>query len=357
VPRRDIIVIGASAGGFDPLLRLVGSLPASMPAVVLVALHTSAHNPGFLPQMLSRAGRMSARFAADGDALRHGEILVAPADHHLLVDGAHVSVTRGPRENGFRPAIDALFRTAAAQQGPRVAGVILSGALTDGTYGLLCIKHRGGIAIVQRVEEALVRSMPLSAIRAVEVDHIVGVEEMGPLLVRLAREPVSDGGRPMARKGAKHDVAERGTHALHANELTGSPSAFTCPDCGGALWELTNGDLIRYRCHVGHGYTAESLANGQHDGIEVALWTAVRTLEEHAQLHRRLRDDANDRGLEAIARGYAERARSVEEQANSVRALLMREPGTVRAEAPGERPAARRSGRRARRTPRRAGAR
>jgi two-component system chemotaxis response regulator CheB len=227
--------------------------------------------------------------------------------------------------------------------------VILSGALSDGTYGLLRIKQAGGVAVVQRVEEVLVASMPLSAIRAVEVDHIVGVEEMAPLLVGLAHEAVSDGGRPMARKESKRDASERGTHALHTNELNGPPSAFRCPDCRGALWELHNGDLMRYRCHVAHAHTSESLSDGQHDGVEVALWTAVRTLEEHAELHRRLCENANDRGLDTIALGYARRARNAEEQANTIRALLLRDPDVVAAE-PARPPAIRRRDRRQRRT-------
>jgi two-component system chemotaxis response regulator CheB len=154
----------------------------------------------------------------------------------------------------------------------------------------------------------------------------------------------------MARKEPKRDASERGTHALHTTELNGPPSAFRCPDCGGALWELHNGDLIRYRCHVGHAHTSESLSDGQHDRVEVALWTAVRTLEEHAELHRRLCENANDRGLDTIALGYSRRARSAEEQANTIRALLLRDPEIVAAEPAGAPKAARRSGRRQRRT-------
>lgn len=322
---RDIIVIGASAGGFEPLLRLAEDLPAGLPATVLVAMHTGPDNPGILPEMLSRVSKLRARYPVDGDSLVHGTIMVAPADHHLLVEGEGVSVTRGPRENGFRPAIDPLFRTAAAHHGPRVTGVVLSGGLNDGTYGLMQIKHAGGVAVVQRVEEAIVKSMPLSAIRAVEIDHIVGIDEMAPLLARLARTPAGDGGRVMPMNRKKRDPAVRGTHALHANQFDGPPSAFTCPECGGALWEKRNGHLVRFSCHVGHSYTAEGLVAEQHNGVEMALWSAVRALEEHAELHRRLAHGADERGLAVIAKGYAERANGSEHHANMIREVLMKD--------------------------------
>ena len=315
---RDIVVIGASAGGVQSLRELVSGLPEGLPAAILVVVHSGVESPGLLPQLLERMGPLRSRHARTGDRLEHGTIYVAPPDRHMILQDGTIEVTRGPRENGFRPAVDPLFRTAAEVAGPRVVGVVLSGGLSDGTHGLLTIKRHGGIAIVQRAEEAFVPSMPLSAIQNVDVDHIVSASDMGPLIARLSREPVMGS----VRTSKKRDVAERGWHALHAKDLSGPPSAFRCPECGGALWELNDGDFLRYRCHVGHGFSADSLAAGQAVELETALWTALRTLEERAAFRRRLAKRARDNGLDTIADQYEEQVGDSERQAGIIRGVL-----------------------------------
>ena len=189
-PGHDIIVVGASAGGVEALGELVSLLPADLPAAVFIVLHIPAYGTSVLPGILSRRGPLPAVHPADGEAIRQGRIYVAPPDHHLLLekDGT-VRLTRGPHENGHRPAVDTLFRSAARAYGPRVIGVVLTGTLDDGTAGLQVVKRRGGLAVVQDPEEALFASMPRAAIEAVAVDHVAALAEIGSTLARLAHLP------------------------------------------------------------------------------------------------------------------------------------------------------------------------
>src|SRR4051812_24852941 len=230
---RDIIVIGASAGGVQALQELMRGLPADFPAAIFVVVHTSPSSPGILPQILDRAGPLPASHADHGQRIRKGRIYVAPPDYHMLLSDGKVLVTKGPKENGFRPAVDALFRTAARSHGPRVVGVVLTGGLDDGTVGLIHIKNEGGIAVAQDPSEAVFPSMPRSAVENVEVDHVVPVAEMPALLMRLASESLSEGAT-MPRGNGKPDVAEAGKAVLLQEQAAGPPTAFTCPECGGA---------------------------------------------------------------------------------------------------------------------------
>jgi two-component system chemotaxis response regulator CheB len=328
-PRRDIVVIGGSAGGIEALTRLAAAFPKGLPAAVLVVIHTSRDGPSFLAELLGRAGRLPARFARDRDPIRASEMLIAPPDMHMLVEGREVRVTQGPRENGFRPAIDPLFRTAARTYGPRVAGVILSGALDDGTHGLLEVKHHGGLALVQHVEEAALASMPLSALRMVEVDHVLRLDE-------LARKIADSAGHgaartPLPSADRRPDPAKGGAHALTDGSLTGPPSGFTCPQCGGALWEMRDGRALGFRCHVGHRFGESSVVAFQAQEVEDALWTAVRTLEEAVALRRRMADYAIETGLEGLAQAYLDGAKSAQLKAGQIRQVLT-QPGLSRAD-------------------------
>ena len=277
-----------------------------------------------LPELLSRAGALPATHAIDGERFRRGHVYVAPPDHHLLLHDGVTMVTLGPRENGFRPAVDPLFRTAARQHGRRVVGIVLSGALDDGTRGLQEIKRAGGMAIAQRVEDATIPAMPMSAIRNVEVDHIVAASAIAPLIVRLTSEPLRGAVRA-PRRGGQHDVAEHGTRKL-ANRHPKSPSPFTCPECGGALWQGRDGKMTDFYCHVGHSFTAESLASGLNDRVESAMWTALRTLEESTVLQRRFAENARTHGLAALAAAHEQRARTSALRADTIRAALTNDP-------------------------------
>ena len=327
----DIIVVGASAGGIQAIQELVRGLPRDLPAAMFIVVHTSPQSGGLLPQIVDRASVLAAERAANNRPFERGRIYIAEPDHHLLIKRGRMCVVRGPRENGFRPAVDPLFRTAARAYGPRVVGIILSGGLDDGTAGLTEVKRAGGIAIVQDPQDASFPSMPESAIRNVEVDHVLKVAEMSELLASLAHEPAPEGMARMGRdNGDEPDIAELGTDALNRIELDYPPSAFTCPECGGALWELKGGKPLRYRCHVGHGYTVETLLAEQTSGLETALWIALRALEESAGLRRRMAARAREGRCPALERRYAEQAAESEARAGVIRKVLVSEPGDAR---------------------------
>jgi two-component system chemotaxis response regulator CheB len=236
-------------------------------------------------------------------------------------------VVRGPRENRSRPAVDPLFRTAARAYGPRVIGVVLTGALDDGTSGLYAIKERGGLAVVQDPNEALYAGMPRSALRNVAVDYRLPVAEIGALLARLAHEPAppeSEFPVPEALE-IEARIAEREMGSMEANEMLGTPSAFACPDCHGTLWEMRDGELIRYRCRVGHAYSLENMLAEHSESVEDALWAALRALEESAGLIRQLETQARSKRLLLVAERYAGRAQEREEHAAVLRELLRRD--------------------------------
>jgi two-component system chemotaxis response regulator CheB len=321
---RDIIVIGASAGGIQVLEELVAGLPEDLAAAVFVVVHTSPVGGTILPNILDRKSRLAARTADDGEPIRHGVIYLAPPDHHLLVKPGLVCCSSGPRENGFRPAIDPLFRTAARAYRSRVAAIVLSGGLDDGTAGVVTVKEFGGVAIAQDPAEAVFDSMPRSAIEHANVDHILRVAQMPAMLTELALTPLSQGALNMARPAeVEPDVAEIGTAALKTHELNGAPSTFVCPECGGSLWEISEGSILRYRCHVGHGYTAETLLSEQNGHVEDALWTALRALEENAELRRRMAERVKKGRLHRIIEHYTRQAQTVEDKAGVLRRLLL----------------------------------
>lgn len=320
---RDVVVVGASAGGLAALIELVRGLPRDLAAAVFVVVHTSPDNPTIMPQILQRLGTLPVKLAEDREAIVPGRIYIAAPDHHLLVKHDHLRVTRGPRENGFRPAIDPLFRTAARAHGPRVIGVVLSGGLNDGTHGLALIVAQGGRAIVQDPEEAVVASMPLSAIQSVEVHSILPAARIGPAIAAYTRETVTP--NPSPRDDADEpDIAERGD-SLQVHTPPGTQSMFTCPECHGALWELSDAThVLRFRCHVGHGFTAESLLAEQDASLEDTLWSALRSLEEHAALFRRMAIRSEAAGMAATTRKYQENTESAEHHAGALRDLLLK---------------------------------
>ena len=329
----DIIVIGGSAGALEPLTEILRELPRDFPAAIFVVIHTAPNSEGALPQILERNGILPARFPADGEPIEYGKIYVAPPDQHLEVAGGKVVTLRGPRENGFRPAIDPLFRSAARSFDGRVTGVLLSGAMDDGTFGLLAIKQAGGAAMVQHPYEALIPALPMNAIQNVEVDKIVRAKEIGQLLAqRGAPHSGQSGERPAPSKSAASaEPASDRDISLAGNapdKVSGSPSFYTCPECGGALWEAARQGEFRFRCHTGHGFTPETLAAQQGVEFEHALWSAVRVLQERAALHRRMAEQAELRGMKNQALRSHQLA---EEQAGKAQLLrrVLDEPTSV----------------------------
>ena len=321
MPSRDIVVIGASAGGVEALAALVRRLPSDLPAAMFIVLHLSPEHKSVLPQILSSAGPLAAKHARNGETILPNRIYVARPDHHLLVHEDHVRVIRGPRENGHRPAIDPLFRTAAYTFGARVIGIVLSGALDDGTAGLAAIKGQGGLAIVQDPDDALVDAMPRSALENVDVDHVLSITELGKVLPRLVGESVE-------AVGAARSAVPEVESALQLNGSTegalkvGRPFSLACPDCGGVLNEVHDGDLVRFRCRVGHAFAPETLYTEQRTALEGALWAALRPLEEQAALSRRMAVRARELGHSKSAIRHDERAHAAQTQARKVRDAL-----------------------------------
>jgi two-component system chemotaxis response regulator CheB len=329
--RRDVIVIGASAGGVEALRTLVAALPADLPAAVLVVLHVPPYGGSVLPAILQRAGHLRARHPEGGERLTMGEIVVAPPDHHLVMHDSHVRLTRGPRENGHRPAIDVLFRSAARAAGARVIGVVLSGVLDDGTAGLAAITARGGMAVVQDPDDALYPGMPRNAIEHVAVEHVATAEQLGPLLVELCKEEIPDVEQPPSDLiEIETDMAMMDDDAMNQDERPGRPSGFSCPDCSGVLWEIHDGDIVRYRCRVGHAWSSESLLGEQEQQLEAALWMAMRGLEEKAALARTMGERAQERNSPLTATRFADQAEEATRAASLIRAMLEADIGSRR---------------------------
>ncbi len=313
-----VVVIGGSAGGIEPLAQVVAGLPESFPAAVLVVVHLPPDSHSYLPEILSHAGPLTASAARDAERLEGGRVYVGPPGFHMLVQDGRVRLSRGPRENGYRPSIDALFRSAARWHGPNVTGVLLSGALSDGVNGLAEIKRQGGTAIVQDPSDALFASMPAGAIERVDVDFSRPAAEIGALLRSLfgerAEDTTTDGVvTPSQRvKDPMEDVE------------AGIPSVFACPDCGGVLWEVQEGEIVRYRCRIGHKYSVDGLDERQQIHLEDALWSALRALDENAELSARLAERSKRRGLTAAARRLEARAEASRAQSELVRAAIER---------------------------------
>jgi two-component system chemotaxis response regulator CheB len=336
-PVRDVVVIGASAGGIEPLTTVVRALPADLPAAVFVVVHTPPHAASRLPQLLSRAGALPAAHAVDGERVVAGHIYVARPDHHLLVRPDTVEVSRGPRENHTRPAIDPLFRSAARAFGPRVIGVILSGALYDGAAGLLAITQRGGIAIVQDAEDAMVPSMPLRALDLIEADMILPAADIGHAITRAVGAGIGpqEVGTMMddqerVKAIMSEDFAEQ-ARSERADEVT----LYTCPDCGGTLWQSARGPGTWFQCHVGHGYGLEVLLSLKSEEVEAALWKCIRLLREKATLTRQSAARYGQRGNPELAARADEQAQADEDHAESLRLLLEAVPSVADVAIPG----------------------
>ncbi len=325
MPNRDIVVIGASAGGIEALQDLCSRLPADLDATILIAMHTSPHSNGLLPRVLSRAGPLDAIHPQDRQPIRKGLIYVAPPDHHLLVERGYVRVIQGPRENHSRPAIDPLFRSAAAAYGPRVIGVILTGLLDDGTSGLMVVRAHGGSAVVQDPRTAMFPAMPTNALERVPEAYVASLVDISSLLLTLISEQVPDATSVPLADLAKREtrIAELDMSEVEKESHVGTPSTFACPECGGVLWEIDQEGLLRYRCRVGHAYTAKHLDEEQRHTIEVALWSALRALEESASLYRRMAQRVHDSLHHETEAAYQERAANAAENARNLRDFLL----------------------------------
>lgn len=322
MPHRDVVVIGASAGGVEALRELVGGLPAEFGGSVFVVLHIPPHSPSSLPKILDSAGPLPAAHPQDGESIQPGRIYVAPPDHHLLIQEGRVRVKRGPKENRSRPSVDALFRSAAYSFGARTVGVILSGTLDDGTSGLWTIKQLGGVAVVQDPAEALFPDMPRNACEQVEVDHVAPIAEIGPLLGRFAAETVS--AKPdipaehMKRLQLEVEIATEDDAFQRGVMEWGELTPFTCPECHGVLVRLKEGRLTRFRCHTGHAFTPSALLAEVTASVEAMLWHTMRGLEECTMLLRHIGEHFTNAGEPEKAELFLEKAGEMGDRARIV---------------------------------------
>jgi two-component system, chemotaxis family, protein-glutamate methylesterase/glutaminase len=314
-----IIVIGTSAGGLDALTRLTAQLPKNFPASIFVVQHMSADANGeALRRALTRSGSLPCFEAKDGATFKRGHIYLAPSDHHLMLLKGKMLVTKGARENRSRPGIDPLFRSAAVAYRNKVIGVILTGYLDDGTAGMIAIKRCGGVCVVQDPADAAYPDMPQNVLKQLEVDHVVPLAEMGALLTKLLGRPARKA-KPVPRDIViEARIAERVLSDLPSVEAVGEQVPFNCPGCGGVLWEVAEGGVLRYRCHTGHAYTSSVLLAEQTAKIEETLWIALRMFEER----RNLLTTMSDRRSRGFSPSAAARVKESEVHINRIRAML-----------------------------------
>ena len=319
--QRDLVVIGASAGGVAALQKLVGALPNEFPAAILIVMHLSPHSAGLLPEILNQAGALPASNARHGEPIENGRIYVAPPNKHLLAGADRkIRIGHGPKENRFRPAVDPLFRSAALNYDSRTIGIVLSGGLDDGTAGLCAIKQAGGLAIVQDPADAEASSMPRNALNHVAIDYCLTANEIGSMLPQLVREPPAGEKRIMSDETRMEvELAADERNRADIKKL-GDPTTFTCPSCHGALLRVRDAIPTRFRCHTGHAFTALSLEDELQDKVENAAWSAVRTLQEHAMLLREM--SARPGITNEEASNYGERAELALKRAQLLRETI-----------------------------------
>ena len=315
---RDIIVVGASAGGIEATSDLLVQLPEDIKAAVFVVIHTTSEADGMLASVLDRRCALQTVIAKDEDKISYGNVYVAPPDNHIMLLDGRIRILHGPKENRFRPAIDPLFRSAAVTFSSRVIGIILSGLLYDGVSGLNAIKKCGGIAITQKPEEALFPDLPVNTIANIKVDHVLSVKRMGSLINQLISESVKDNLTIPTELKKELTV----TKTILNNTLDMEyDRLFTCPECNGPLLEVKD-NILRYRCATGHAYTAEDLLISQNESFEAAIFAALRMLEEHANMLEGLAEINHDIHIKATE-NYNKRAKEAKNHAKILRDLLL----------------------------------
>lgn len=323
---RDIIVIGASAGGIEAISDLIIQFPEDMQVAVFIVVHISSESPNMLPMIFDRRSSLRCVEAQNDEEIKNGTIYVAPPDFHLILKNNHVGVTRGPKENRARPAIDPLFRSAALNYGPRVIGILLSGMLDDGVSGLNSIKQCGGTVIVQHPDDALFNDMPLHALANVEVDYNIPVSRMGSVIIQLMNDKGNSG--KLTQPGnlkAEVEIAEKGV--LDDTRVTENMSAketgmvLTCPECNGPLIEINDDKILRFRCITGHQYTVENFLVQQKEAFEAALFAALRILQERANMLERMYKEGNNEGK--TAKDLKRRAEESRKHATAIREIIL----------------------------------
>lgn len=343
---RDIVVIGGSGGSLEALRIIVGGLPADFPGSIFIVIHIPEGSPGFFDEFIEQCGSLPAAQPRDHETIRRGHIYLARAGYHMTLEPGKIRVQRGPRENGHRPAIDPLFRTAARVYGPRAIGIVLSGLHDDGSAGLYAIRQRGGVAIVLDPRDAALDEMPRRAIEYSTPHYILPASQIAPNLIHLVQAdrnetvmPNKNSHHKKSRSASrttsgspKSDKPDQNIKASYSDEGEGSPSVFACPECHGILWELKNGTLTRFRCRVGHSYSPDTLSHDLSDGSERALWAAMRALEEKAAMQRRTADSF--KGNKTMAGRLRDQSVADDAHARVIRDMIFRRDAELEAEEP-----------------------
>src|SRR5262245_3310918 len=324
---RDVLALGTSAGGVEALISLAKHFRSDFPASVLVTIHLSSHSRSILDELLNSAGSLPACFAVGGEEVRNGHIYIAPPDRHLLLDGERLSLGAGPRENNARPAIDAMLRSVAVCCGPRGVGVVLTGTLGDGASGLWALRQCGGLTVVQDPKDAAFPEMPLTAMNRAKPDHVVGLRDMPALLESLVHGPAGDPVPVPPDTRYEVGIARNGHSSMDNMDGLGRRSVLSCPDCGGVMWEIAEGDLLRYRCHVGHTYASDLMSVMTDENVRRSLGVALRALEERLALAWKLYDDASERGDRLLAENWSARAHEFEREMKVIRDSIARVDG------------------------------
>lgn len=321
---RDLIAVGTSAGGVEALLYLAKHFPADLPATVLVTIHLASRFRSSLDEILGRAGPLPASFATDGMPLRKGHIYVAPPDRHLLIEQDKVRLGTGPRENNARPAIDPMLRSTAVCCCGRSIGVVLTGTLGDGASGLWAVGQCGGTTVVQDPHGAAFPEMPQNALNRLRPDHVVALEQMPALLTSLAHQPAAESQALPASVRAEVEFARNGDSTMTVMDRIGRRSVLSCPDCQGVMWEIDEGNLTRFRCHVGHTYTAELMNLALDENLRRALGSAQRGLEERVALAEKLHRQAQEWGHYSLAENWLSKMRDYEAEMRVIRDAIRR---------------------------------
>lgn len=304
---RDIIAIGGSAGSIDVIRQVCRALPADLDASVLIAVHVGASNQNLLASILDGDGPLPASTGVDGEPIQKARVYVAPADHHLVIEERFIRLGRGPRENMARPAIDPLFRSAGVSAGSGAIGLLLSGMLNDGASGLADLKRCGGVTVVQNPLDAVESEMPRTALLATDIDYRAPAGGLAELLTYLVREKPVRAAAPPASVALEVAIAMGRPSDTPTIAEIADPVPLNCPGCGGTLSQIRRSPL-RFRCQVGHGYTAEALAHEQVGSVDEALRIALRVIGERAVLMEKMAFDALQAGRTAAAETFETRA-------------------------------------------------
>ncbi|RDC63196.1 chemotaxis protein CheB [Adhaeribacter pallidiroseus] len=328
-PGHNIIVIGTSAGGMEALCKLLDQLPEKLPAAIFIVQHLSMDSSSdYLVKRMAKHTKLQVKVAENDEVFQRGTVYMVPADRHLLLTNKRILVAKGPRENQFRPAVDPLFRSAAAYHGSRVIGVILTGMMNDGTVGMDAVKRSGGITVVQDPDDAEHPDMPRNALRNVSIDYVVPIREMGALLYSLSQTPSGDSITvPQDILNEAQMVERIMTNGVMSDikkmDDLGERSGYSCPDCGGGLWEINQGTVKRYRCHSGHAYNEESLFNSMNSALEETLWVSMRIMEERRNMLESMANMERSKGQSRWAVMQQERAEEMKIHVERLKEILL----------------------------------